>query len=495
MGPDTLFAALDAACDRWPDRPALPHAGRTSTYAELRESIGALARALRRLGVAPGDRVVCALPNGPEYIAAMGAAWACGAVHVGVDSQFTEAELARVVATTRARLLIADAHTLAELLGDDRGGRDGAGADVVALSPGDPAVIFISSGTTGVPKATLGYHGNLAQRWQRMSGWLGFRDDDVHLVQLPLAHGFGLMMAMAGLLGGGRLVLLDRFSTESALRAITEERVTVVNGAPAHFRMLLGGLDESRHDVRSLRRAVGTAAGFPAPLLRAIWDELGVEFTFVYGSSEGVGVATSEREDILLGSVGRPAPGAVRIVDASRRPLPVGEVGEICFSLRVYPVRYYDDERARRTAADPATDDEWYYSGDLGRLDETGRLYVHGRLKHQIDRGGMKVDPVEVEGVLLRTPGVADAAVIGVPDPVVGERVCACVVPAAGHHPTLDELRDALGRELAAYKLPQELRVVQDIPRTALGKVELRRLEALAAAPQGAAALGEAGVR
>ncbi|HEU4322740.1 MAG TPA: class I adenylate-forming enzyme family protein [Roseiflexaceae bacterium] len=502
--PQTLAQALEATWRRWPDRVALADGDRRISYAELETLVGSLAAAYPALGIERGDRVVCSVSNRPELIVALGAAWVAGAIHVGVDYQSTPAELSAVVALTEARALIyeppaqddtalallralhqahpdlsivvvgdavapARFHTMSGLLapGGPRHTPD-------PPAPDDPAMIFISSGTTGTPKAALNHHGNLCRRWLRLAGWLRFGPEDVHLAHLPLAHGFGLMMAVAGLFGGGRLVMLREFSGEAALAQIGREQVTVLNGAPAHFKLVLGRLDPQRHSIGSLRLSVGTAALFPPPLVQAIWERLGVEFMFMYGSSEGLGVATTEREDILLGSVGRPATGAVRIVGPDRAPLPAGEVGEIAFSRRVFPVQYW---RGAGQATPPsAHDDVWYYSGDLGRLDEQGRLYVFGRLKHQIDRGGIKVDPVEVEAALLRCAGVSDAAVIGVHNPILGESVCACVVPATGQQPTLSELRAALGVELAPHKLPEELCLLGQIPRTQIGKVDLARL-------------------
>jgi acyl-CoA synthetase (AMP-forming)/AMP-acid ligase II len=517
MDTNTLAGALLGAWNNWPDRPALVFRDRSLTYAQLSDMIENLAGAYQRLGIGRGDRIVCSTSNRPEEIAALGAAWACGAVHVGVDHQLTAPELSRVLELTQAKALIyepaeeasepflaleilskeyPDIHlmtvsdemvpgdylSLSELI-DDKTVWENVALDALdGPSPQDPALIFISSGTTGKPKATVGYHGNLCQRWQRLARWLGFGPEDVHLAQMPLSHGFGMMMTMAALLTGGRLVLINRFSAKAVLEVIAEQGVTVFNGAPAHFKLILNHLDRSRHNVSSLRFSIGTAAAFPQSLIRSIWDELGVEFMSMYGSSEGVGVATTDREDILRGSVGRPAPGSVAIVDSEKRPLPTGAIGEIAFSREVFPVRYWGetgheslDTATQQKAADGS---KWYYSGDLGRVDEDGRLYIFGRLKHQIDRGGLKVDPVEVEGALLRCPEISDAAVIGLPNPILGETVCACVVPAFAQEPSLERLRTMLSGELAPYKLPEELCILDNIPRTSIGKVNMEMLRA-----------------
>jgi acyl-coenzyme A synthetase/AMP-(fatty) acid ligase len=238
---------------------------------------------------------------------------------------------------------------------------------------------------------------------------------------------------------------------------------------------MLDRLDRERHDLRSLRFSVGTAAVFPPSLIRAIWSDLGVEFMYMYGSSECVGVATTDREEMLLGSVGKPLPGSVAIVSPERRPLPPGAVGEIAFSRKAFPVRYYSGANGDSEGLGNLSDN-WFYSGDLGRLDEEGRLYFVGRLKHQIDRGGLKIDPAEVECALLECPEVSDAAVLGVPNPILGEVVRACVVPAPAAVLSLAKLRDFLAAELSPYKLPEELCILQRIPRTQIGKVDLEAL-------------------
>ena len=507
--PSTLGRQLEAAWRRRPEREALICRHHRLTFADLERAARRLAAVYAYAGIRSGDRVVCAIGNRCEHVVAMAAAWTYGVVHVAVDHRSTAGELTAIAERTGAAALLYEPggdrqnpfRVPAEVLRRRPGLRvltltghmvpndflrwslDGAGAPdelppaAGSAAPDDPAVVFISSGTTGTPKATTGFHGNLARRWPGLVRWLGFGPDDVHLVQLPLCHGFGMMMAIAGLLGGGRLTMLDRFSAERALQTLTAEGVTVLNGSPAHFTMLLDRLDEKRHDVGTVRLAVGTAGRFRPELVNAIWERLGADLTVMYGSSEAVGVATSDPEDILRGSVGRPEPGSVTVTDPGHQPLPIGEVGEVAFSRGVYPVRYWaaGDERPSQPELRPG---EWYYSGDLGRLDEQGRLYIHGRIKLQIDRGGLKVDPAEVELELLRCSGVVDAAVVGRPDPVVGETVCACVRPGAGPPPTLASVRAALAGTLASFKLPEELCVLGEIPRGALGKVDLPLLHA-----------------
>jgi acyl-CoA synthetase (AMP-forming)/AMP-acid ligase II len=480
-GPSSLGEALFDAYTRAPGRAALVHEGRTITFGELRDSAAALAGEYRARGIEPGDRIVCSVSNRPEHLVALAAAWWRGAVHVCADYRLTARELSHIVRVTDARALVyeGDAHDVPRELRRDHPDLDvlvvGDGLPAAAPvepepgAPEDPAVVFVSSGTTGVPKATIGYHGNLARRWRGLGPWLGFQDGDRHLAQMPLSHGFGLLSAMAGLLANGTVVLVDRFSAAGVLEVIERDRVTVVGGAPAHFRLILARLGKEPRDVGSLRLGIGTAAAFAPSLVQEIQTVLGLKLVVLYGSSEGVGVGTTDQDDVARGAVGRPAPGSVQIVAPDRTPLPMGETGEIAFSRAVFPVRYWGDD---------GPGGAWYYSGDLGHVDEEGRLYVHGRLKHQIDRGGLKVDPSEVEAALIRSGRFVDAAVLGLADPVVGERVCACVVPFAGEVPTLADLRRVAGRDLAPHKLPEDLRVVDAIPRTPIGKVDLSALRA-----------------
>ena len=510
MNQQTLSGALEAAFRRWPDRPALTFEGRSLTFAEFESEVAALAGALRRLGVGRGDRVVCQLPNRPELLTTAAATWARAAVYVGADHELTGPELCVYLRLTGAKALVyapvasspdpflplrvvrerhpdvqvivvgaeAPAGALA-FSGLTRGPARDAHSPADGPAPEDPAVIFTTSGTTGRPKMPVIYHGRLQRSWVRLAAELSFGPEDAHLVQLPLAHGLGMMLALAGLVAGGRLVLVERFSAAAALALVGRERVTVLNGSPAHFRLILDGLTPGRHDVSSLRTGVASGAAFSTTLLRRIFDELRMSLMLMYGASEGVGVATSDRAEILRGSVGRPLPDSVAVVGPDRRPLPAGEVGEIAFSREVFPVRYWgaaDDGSPSGETHEVAAG--WYYTGDLGRVDDEGLLYVVGRLKLQINRGGLKVDPSEVEGALLRCAGVADAAVLGVPNPVLGEVVCACVVPSGGDAPSLENLRAELRRELARYKLPDELCVLDRIPRTGVGKVDVQLLRA-----------------
>lgn len=504
--PAPLCPSLEDACSRWPSRPAVTGGDVTLSYAELWERVVALAAAYEALGVGRGDRILCQFRNGPEHVVAVAAVWLRGAVHVGADNDLTGPELARLVERFSAAALlfqpaadaddplaplgvVADAgpDTKLIVLGAPPGPHHSwdrllATAGTVAPDrpePLDPAVVFLTSGTTGEPKAVVE---PLAAHWAKMQL---FTDafapgpDDVHLLYLPISHVFGLRLAFLALLRGGHLVLMERFSPERALTVVAQQRVTVLPAVPTHLRLLRARYDPARHDVASLRWVVSAASGLPRPLAEWVYSELDAEILYVFGCSEGFTTVTTERDDILGGSVGRtvfqgppgtPADGTVRIVEpGTAAPLPAGETGEIAFGARL-PVRYWDHP--------PAATDGWYRTGDLGRIDDEGRLYVAGRLKELINRGGLHVSCAEVELALMRHPAVADAGVIPAPDPVLGEAVCACVVPEGDEAPRLEDLRTFLSSSLARHKLPDELCIVDAVPRTVIGKVDRPELSA-----------------
>lgn len=505
---DTLGAALETSYNIFADNPAIWWRGRTASYRELGAAAAGLADSYRQLGVGKGDRVICQLRNGPDFLIAALAAWKVGAIHVGLDRDLTPVEVVRMAEFMRPTVLLAngrggtDLPTLVGLLrhaaipvvvvSDSElvpagclclssllsGGAVGVASAPTHLSPEDPAVILVTSGTTGQPKGVVRHHGQLLGHWKTTATFLNAGPEDKHLVQLPLAYGFGFGLAVAGLLTGGVLMVLDHFSARPTLRLIARERITILNGTPPHFALILADFDRSRVDVSSLRCGAGSGASFPPSLLARIFSEFGMDFVYTYGCSEGLGWKTTDKDEMLKGSVGRPPSHQIRVVGADGRPLPLGQVGEIVVR-KTHPVVYWGHPLVH------TRDPDWHHMGDLGRVDEDGYLYVFGRTTMQINRGGLKVDPGEVESVALTHAELRDAAVVGVPDPVVGEVICICTVPREGSGPSLEQLRGYLGRSLATNKLPEKLCVLDRIPRTKIGKVDRVALRELAVQKQG----------
>ena len=506
-----LSPTLHEACERWAERPALTHRGRTLTYAELWERILALSWSYRALGIRPGDRILCQLPVCPEHLIALGAAWACGAIHVGVHWDLTGPELsARVARTGAAALVFGPSREVADPLARLRvvraahpsltailHGHSGEGGErslaallaapvpeplpPVPAGPDDAALLLLSSGTTGTPKLVME---TLPALWGKMAlfaGGLAPRPADVHLIYLPICHVFGLKLTLMALASGGRVLLLDRFSPQAALRLAREERITVLPGTPTHLTLLLRHLADQPDALDTVRAMAFAAAPPPPALIEELYARLNVDLMHVYGCSEGFVSLTTDRDEIRRGSAGRtvfrgppgtPPTGRVAIL-APDRPvlLAPGEVGEIAFETAA-PVRYWDEPAAGA--------DGWYRTGDLGCLDPDGCLTVSGRLRDVINRGGLKVPIAEIEAALAGQPGVAESAVIPVPDPVLGEAICACVLPSLGDPPPgLAELRSGLAQLLARHKLPDELCRLDSLPRLAVGKLDRAALIAL----------------
>lgn len=506
--PAPLCATIAEACDRFASSPAITFDASTLTYAEVGSRVSALAAAYRRLGVRRGDRVLSQLRNCPEQVIAIAAAWSCGAVHVGADNDLTGPELCRLVERLGARAVLfqpprgeadvfaavapitaAFPETAVVVHGADPGGYEslatvlssGEAIEPDLPAPLDPAIIFLTSGTTGEPKAVVE---SLAAHWAKMQLFTDAvrpQPGDALLLTLPVSHVFGVRLAILTLLRGARLVLHDRFSPATVLGTVGREGVTVLPAVPTHVRLLHDAYDPARHDVNSLRCVISAAANLPRALAEWVYDDLAVpEMLFVYGCSEGFTTIATDKRDILDGTVGRrvfcgpdgtPADGTVRIMDPpSGALLPDGETGEIVYGARL-PVAYWDQP--------PVAVDGWYHTGDLGVIDADGRLHVTGRIKELVNRGGLHVSVSEVELAIARHPAFSDAAVIAVPDRVLGEAVCACAVPSgAVMPPNLSALRAWLASGLARHKLPDELCLVAAIPRTDIGKVDRRQLVA-----------------
>lgn len=518
MTPVVIAPSLEEACAYWSDRPAVTHAGRTLTYGQLWSGIDAITASWLGFGVRPGDRIVCQMPTCPEHLAAIAATWEADAVQVGAHRDTSPTELAEIVRETQAAVLLfqpppdprladplagvraahgawpstkAVVHGAAPHPGDNslsdilnypppfRGRRLPRGID----APEDTDLLLQTSGTTGRPKMVMESLPALLAKVRFFAEQLVPTPDDIHLLYLPINHVFGLKLALTALLTGGHLVCLERFSPDEALDTIGTEHVTIASGSPTHFTLLLRALDASRHDVNTLRWAVSAAATLPPPLATEMYDRLGCEIFSVYGCSEGFLTVTTDRDDILAGSVGRrvfhgpegsPPDGRVLVMGPVRgdeaRP---GEIGEIAYGT-TGPVRYWDSSRAGT--------DGWYRTGDLGRVDAEGRLYVVGRIKEVINRGGLKVSCSEVEAALREHPAVADSAVVASTDEVLGEAICACVVVADGAEaPDLAGVREFLRTRLSRQKLPDELCLLPKLPRSPLGKLDRQALMATVA--------------
>jgi acyl-CoA synthetase (AMP-forming)/AMP-acid ligase II len=467
------------------------------TYEDLDRLSDEVAAGLRRRGLAEGDVLALVLPSIPEYVVAYLAAAKVGAITAGVNARLSPPERAGVLAVAAPALVLATAD-LAPIGGpgevvevrpasraDDvlAALRTGGGSTpVVADDPERPVTIIFTSGTTGAPRGAWFCNRQLAaitaidvgDRW----GPGGGRS----LAGTSLAH-LGPMTKLAGnLRQGATAFLTHRWRADEALRLTAEHGMTSIGGIPTQVALMLRVPDFERYDLSALRAIViGGGPATPA-LVREARARFGVPLAVRYSCTEaaiGVGTAFTDPDEDAELSVGRPLAGVtLSVLDDDDRPVADGEVGALCLRSPAVMSGYWRDPDA--TAAAFTRDGAGAVrTGDLGWVDEHGRLRLAGRTKEMYVRGGYNVYPTEVEAVLAEHPGVAAVAVVSRPDTVMGEVGVAVVVPRAEWaRPVLEELRAFASHRLAAYKLPEDLRVVDALPLTAMEKVDRNALQA-----------------
>ncbi len=486
---------------------ALHDEGGWHTWADVRAGAAAAALALERAGVGPGDRVALAMPASAGFVAAYLGILAAGAVAVPVNPAVPAPELARELGAVSPAVVLGAAVAAGplrdaagalrhgvEVLVSDGGHGDwdealgaarAAGAErlqPVPRGPDDVAVLLHTSGTAGSPKPAVLTHGAMAANLAQMQAVPGqsVLPDDVGLAVLPLFHVFGLNVALGlALATGAPLAVDDRFDPGAVLRLVRDLRVTMVVSVPAVFAQLVRYVDgDGGRDVgaaASVRQAVAGGAPLLPGLVEAVRDRLGVPLHQGYGLTEASPAVTTTLAggSPAAGSVGRPLPGVeVRLVDEDGADVLAGDPGEIWVrGPNVFP-GYWGDEPASAAVRAPGG---WLRTGDVGVSGAAGDLFVVDRVKDLIIVSGFNVYPGEVERVVADMPGVADAAVVGRPDPVSGETVEALVVPAdPAAPPTGGAVIEHCARYLARYKCPTTVRLVPAVPRNAGGEAVRR---------------------
>jgi acyl-CoA synthetase (AMP-forming)/AMP-acid ligase II len=511
----TIPAAVGRAAREFGDAEALAEPGGARlSYRELHARVGDVARALIADGIAPGDRVAVWCPNTVAWVLAALGALTAGATLVPVSTRFTGPEALDVISRSGARALFVD-H---DFLGTDRlaalraaaaapnpdGSLAGlalvvrvgtgdwpafierkvatppaqAAARAAVVSAADVSDILFTSGTTGRSKGAMSSHRSslsVARAWA-CHGEL--TADDRYLVVNPFFHSFGWKAGiLACLVSGATLVPLPVFDPDAAMAVIEAERITVLPGAPTIYQTILDHPERDRFDLSSLRLAVTGAATVPTALVERMGRELSFRVVLTaYGLTEAV-VATMCRPGDAPATVartcGRAAAGfSVRVAGQDGGDADPGETGEVLLRGPNMMLGYLDDPVATAAAIDPGG---WLHTGDVGRLDAAGYLTITDRLKDMYICGGFNVYPAEVEQVLARLDGVAESAVVGVPDARLGEVGRAYIVTRAGQ--ALDEAT-VLGfcrERLANYKVPRRVEFRDALPRNPSGKV-LKRL-------------------
>jgi acyl-CoA synthetase (AMP-forming)/AMP-acid ligase II len=488
----TIPQALIRADREFSDAEAVadPRFGVRLGFSELHRRVRGVANRLAGAGVRPGDRVAVCSPNTYHWIeAALGILYA-GATLVPVNTRFTGPEMADVIGRSRAAALF----LAGPFLGVDRaaelratgleplptfripvedtgeGWDTGEGPEHTgdAATPDAVSDILFTSGTTGRSKGAMSTHRQslgVARAWAECAG---LTRADRYLVINPFFHSFGFKAGiLACLVRGAALVPQAVFDVGAAMRLVEQERITVLPGPPTIYQSMLDSPLRTEYDLSSLRLAVTGAATVPVALVERMRAELGVEVLTAYGLTEAV-VATMCRPDddpeTVATTSGRAVAGmAVRIAEGT---------GEILLRGPNVMLGYLDDPAATAEAVDA---DGWLHTGDVGRLDERGYLTITDRLKDMYVCGGFNVYPAEVEQVLARLDGLADSAVIGVPDERLGEVGKAFVIPAPGRTLSAEDVLLHCKRRLANYKVPRHVEIRAELPRNPSGKI-LKRL-------------------
>ncbi|MCW2889298.1 MAG: HIP---CoA ligase [Streptosporangiaceae bacterium] len=511
----TTSRLLTMAADRIPTAEAVVDGDVRLTYQELNAEVTRTARAFLAAGLGKGDRVAVWGPNSARWLIAALGLQRAGGVLVPLNTRFQGAEAAYVLAKSQARLLLTVTGFLGKdypamvaeaagghgtdrpieglpalerivLLSDETGwtefldgGRTVPLKEVerraAELGPDDLADMLFTSGTTGNPKGAMCTHGQVLRAYGVWSNVVGLREGDRYLIVNPFFHGFGYKAGWLASIMVGATILPERtLDVPHMLDVVRRERITVLPGTPTLYQTMLEHPDFSAEGVATLRLSVTGAANVPPALLYRIKEEFGFEHIVTgYGLTETCGIVSMCRYDDSLETVaataGRVLPGLeLKVVARDGSRLPAGTEGEIL--VRGYTVMkgYFGEESETAATIDA---DGWLHTGDIGVVDEEGRVRITDRIKDMFIVGGFNAYPAEIENVLTRYPGVAQVAVIGVPDERMGEVGAAYIVARAGHSLDPDEIISWSRETMANYKVPRQVEIVSELPLNAAGKV------------------------
>jgi len=505
-----------------PDKTAIVFGATRLTFAQLDAAVNQIACGLAGLGLGKGDKVALSCPNLPYFPMVYYAILKTGATVVPLNVLLKSREIAYHLKDSDARayfcfqgtpelpmaqegykgfretdecrhffVITADPGAQSPIDGINTLGQLMAGHptvfDMADTSAEDTAVILYTSGTTGFPKGAELSHANMMMNALVSRDLLALNRDDIHVLVLPLFHSFGQTVQMnAGFALGNTLVLIARFETEAVLGAFQAENATVFAGVPTMYWALLSHEDkEGKFDLEeiagTLRIGVSGGASMPLEILKGIEKKYQIPIIEGYGLSETSPVATFNHlhKERKPGSVGTPIWGVeVMVVDDKNNPLPAGEVGEVAIRGHNVMKGYYNKPEA---TADAFKGTGWFHTGDLGRMDAEGYLYIVDRVKDMIIRGGFNVYPREVEEVLMTHPAVSLASVIGVPHDRHGEEIKAFVVLKEGQAAAETDIMAWSKEQMAAYKYPRIIEIRDFLPMTATGKILKKELKKEAA--------------
>ncbi len=504
----TIPKTLQRAAERWPDVAAIEDGDVKLDFAGLAREVERACRAFIASGIERGDRVGVWAPNGWRWIVAALGIQSAGGVLVTLNTRFKSGEAAYVLSKSEARLLCTVGDFLGTNYADAIAAEDVSSLEGILMlegqsangssweafldrgesvspevarrrmdevEPEDLSDFLFTSGTTGNPKAVMTAHGQNLKVFDVWGRNVGLQAGDRYLIVSPFFHSFGYKGGwLACLIHGATALPHGVFEPEAVLRRVEEDRINVLPGVPSIYQALLAFEDRDRFDTSSLRLAVTGAAPTPVELVRRMRDELGFRDVIkAYGLTESCGTVTACKQgddpETIANSDGCAIPDTeVKCVDPDGKEVPRGEPGEVW--VRGYNVMrgYFKDEAETARAIDA---EGWLHTGDIGVMDERGYLKITDRIKDMFIMGGFNVYPAEVENLLFQHEGIAQVAVIGVPDERMGEVGMAFVVAVPGAEVEPKRIIDWSREQMANYKVPRFVEVVDVLPANASGKV------------------------
>jgi len=478
---------VETCVNEFPDHRAIIFEDTSLTYSQLNSAANGIANALKANGINRGDRVGLYLPNIPGFAICYLAILKLGAIAVSINTMFKSDEVKYIVNDSEPKIIftvadlvpnipLTDCPSVQNIVINLDSWMNQASTDFepTEMDEHDPAVLLYTSGTTGFPKGATLSHGNVISNAQSTVHHAGFTHDDRMILFLPLFHVFGQNFIMnATFTVGGTLVLHRRFILDEVLNSIQKHRVTMFFGVPTIFITLLN-TDLSKYDLSSIRYDFSAAATMPQEISRAWTERFGRRIYEGYGLTECSPFACYNHDSHhKFGSVGTAIRGSqIKILDAGDHEVPRGEWGEICIRGPGVMVGYWN----RAGDTEFALRNGWLHSGDIGMMDDEGYVFIMDRLKDMINAAGFKIWPAEVEQFLYQHEAIKEVAVYGVPDPIKGEAVKAAVVLKKGAHATSDEIIAFCRERIAAYKVPSVVEFLNELPKSATGKILKRVL-------------------